>query len=630
MKTMIKANLTALAVVGAIAFPGAYGNTMQIKSFVDEQHEAYHHGGYSPSVVRGTESKIDPPKTRKIKNGKKASSTGQFVPRTFLSHRLYMDWLNSKGWPAISFVEATTPSSGELEENQVGIIVPKFPPGVFDPAKKDQKDELEHIMGIQSRCGEAEGTKITRAEMLACHMYFTPASGISSVTTMTYALGPITLETNLLDATLKGEYRANTVNGLFSFNAMAEMIDRGCFIFNTEYIGSTSTTTSYVDSETYSNEVEKENGIDETAKVGYGPVGVNAGYSQQNKNSEGQFSNSKIAFGSASWEASIGTMTNQCLQNRYLFSLIKDLVDPYVVKQWKSIIKNGAASSDFDAVAMGGVFIPTGYHYGARAGYDITATYEALSSTAASDASKTISAGISGGFGAGTASIQSKVNSAISQSSAKSSINFRHDTETRFVNVAKNVSFTLEAVNEAAREQRKDVNQLGLPTKVSAYTDLATIVNMYFDNDAALGDSFEDGLRNKFAYFTCNSGSYQYFNGFGNEIGGGSCSKAGLTSVPCRAAMHVSPYKPSEPFVPQNPCSPSGGPNPTNDEALRYICNLDQCPEGYNPSKDYCFKDNDNAGKYCWYPTDNLPVGNWDGFTGAGYDNCGPKCTTVT
>ena len=36
---------------------------------------------------------------------------------------------------------------------------------------------------------------------------------------MTYGLGPITLGTNLLDATRKGEYLAQTVNVLFSFNA---------------------------------------------------------------------------------------------------------------------------------------------------------------------------------------------------------------------------------------------------------------------------------------------------------------------------------------------------------------------------------------------------------------------------
>ena len=52
-------------------------------------------------------------------------------------------------------------------------------------------------------------------------------------------------------------------------------------------------------------------------------------------------------------------------------------------------------------------------------------------------------------------------------------------------------------------------------------------------------------------------------------------------------------------------------------------------PALYGENKDYCFADNDNPGKYCWYPTDNFPVGNWAGVGGHGDDNCGPQCTDV-
>jgi len=48
----------------------------------------------------------------------------------------------------------------------------------------------------------------------------------------------------------------------------------------------------------------------------------------------------------------------------------------------------------------------------------------------------------------------------------------------------------------------------------------------------------------------------------------------------------------------------------------------------YDPSQDFCFKDNDNDDKLCWCPTDNFPVGNWDGVGGHGYNGCGPKCTS--
>ena len=52
-------------------------------------------------------------------------------------------------------------------------------------------------------------------------------------------------------------------------------------------------------------------------------------------------------------------------------------------------------------------------------------------------------------------------------------------------------------------------------------------------------------------------------------------------------------------------------------------------PPLYNPSLDFCFRDNDNANKYCWYNYDNLPCGNWKGEGGHDFNNCGPPCTNV-
>jgi len=49
----------------------------------------------------------------------------------------------------------------------------------------------------------------------------------------------------------------------------------------------------------------------------------------------------------------------------------------------------------------------------------------------------------------------------------------------------------------------------------------------------------------------------------------------------------------------------------------------------YDPSQDFCIRDNDNVGKYCWYTYDSFPCGDWRGVTGLGYDNCGPKCTLI-
>ena len=52
--------------------------------------------------------------------------------------------------------------------------------------------------------------------------------------------------------------------------------------------------------------------------------------------------------------------------------------------------------------------------------------------------------------------------------------------------------------------------------------------------------------------------------------------------------------------------------------------------QGYDPSRDYCFNDNDNPDKYCWYPPSvgEKPSGNWKRV---GPDNCvlALECTEV-
>ena len=53
----------------------------------------------------------------------------------------------------------------------------------------------------------------------------------------------------------------------------------------------------------------------------------------------------------------------------------------------------------------------------------------------------------------------------------------------------------------------------------------------------------------------------------------------------------------------------------------------------YDPSRDHCFKDKDNDGKYCWYGPNYIPVpvNQWERRPGAReYDNCDAECTEVT
>ena len=67
----------------------------------------------------------------------------------------------------------------------------------------------------------------------------------------------------------------------------------------------------------------------------------------------------------------------------------------------------------------------------------------------------------------------------------------------------------------------------------------------------------------------------------------------------------------------------------SGDLAAELLRKADDTSYNYDPTSDFCFTDTDTAGKYCWYPTDNRPCGNWKGEGGHGYNDCGRKCTRV-
>ena len=68
-------------------------------------------------------------------------------------------------------------------------------------------------------------------------------------------------------------------------------------------------------------------------------------------------------------------------------------------------------------------------------------------------------------------------------------------------------------------------------------------------------------------------------------------------------------------------CDPCLPPPPTPSPTTRTV---------YDPSSDYCFNDNANTWKYCWYPTYNFPdPGPLQWGVKTGRDYCGLKCSKV-
>ena len=61
--------------------------------------------------------------------------------------------------------------------------------------------------------------------------------------------------------------------------------------------------------------------------------------------------------------------------------------------------------------------------------------------------------------------------------------------------------------------------------------------------------------------------------------------------------------------------SSSSNTNRTAGVSADLLRSHNQAASMYEPSQDYCFRDNDNPDKFCWYPHDYFPCGKWYGFT---------------
>ena len=154
----------------------------------------------------------------------------------------------------------------------------------------------------------------------------------------------------------------------------------------------------------------------------------------------------------------------------------------------------------------------------------------------------------------------------------------------------------------ASSNTHRRVGTPSLPSSASSLSSLRT---------AALEDSPEDKVVD--GGFQCYPHGDVCYAGNPFLSNGGCCATASCVREKLGFGCVCIADPTTAPSLP--PTQPPTNP-PTND------------PNKYDPSHDWCFKDNDNDGKYCWFPTHNYPCGNWGGWDAA-YDNCGPKCTTV-
>ena len=200
------------------------------------------------------------------------------------------DYLKALGEATATSFPIPNPSKGEGRAAGSAKIVAEFPPGVFDMKKRA---DAEYMMNVKNRCIAAVTSDTTTpGEYLGCHIYFDVQAQNPPM-----ALGPIKLGINIHEAVDKGKYLLDTFTNIFTDDAMAVMIEKGCYSLDMSYTAQDFFSFNYVDESSYSKSLSTSNGVDVQTKAGYGLFAVNAGYTKQTADASSSSGTSKVAYG---------------------------------------------------------------------------------------------------------------------------------------------------------------------------------------------------------------------------------------------------------------------------------------------------------------------------------------------
>ena len=178
-------------------------------------------------------------------------------------------------------------------------VVAEFPPDVFDMEKRA---DAEYMMNVKKRCIAAVASNTTTpGEYLGCHIYFDVQAQNPPM-----ALGPIKLGINLHEAVDKGEYVSDTFTNIFTDDAMAVMIEKGCYSLDMSFNAQDFYSFNYVDESSYSKSLSTSNGVDVQTEVGYGPFAAKAGYNKQTADESSSSGTSKVAYGIKKYFSQVG------------------------------------------------------------------------------------------------------------------------------------------------------------------------------------------------------------------------------------------------------------------------------------------------------------------------------------
>jgi len=366
-------------------------------------------------------------------------------------------------------------------------VTVKFPPGVFDIKKAN---DVPYMMQLSDRCYTALAKDSSDPRhVLACKTYFDSASRGPRM-----ALGTLELGTDILTMLKKGEYKKTDIHKIFVPEALAVMIDKHCFQFTFDANDGESRKYQYDSSSSYASSITEDGSIDIKASAGYGPITLNAGYSNEKSTFTGHKENYSFTFGTKSVRKSLGVLENLCLTEEYFF-IIKDngLIEQHVIDNWNDITKernpntnyiNGAEKETVD----GGFLMPQSYSYDLYAKYDIRMSSMGTSQVDRNNNKEAISAGFDLSFGAGSAggSVEVEVEKAVKEKSSSSKKTVTVHVSIIGSNIAtkdcfKNTHESCESIfNREIVLLRNDINQwVGGPVNHKTFVSIKDLSKWY-------------------------------------------------------------------------------------------------------------------------------------------------------
>jgi len=346
-------------------------------------------------------------------------------------------------------------------------------------------------------------------------------------------------------------YRREFITRIFKNEALAVMIDEGCFFFRQLNSDVDGLTTLYSSSASYTESMQQSNFRSVMGEGTYGPVSVNAGYEQSTSSSSTSSSTKSYVYGERRLLANVGFLENRCLSIREQLRVIadKNLVKDEWLNHWRNLRDNDMRwnpstipyINSFRKVVKGGLMLPISYQYSVALDRFVDSRFESTRSETSSSVEKAVTAGISFEFVSGGGSFQAEAQSRIDKVRFEEKITSSLRIQTRAYGPEgfSASCFNEEAgtcdsrITEAVKEFRDDVNQITTPMNHYNFINIDKFAQMYLE---ALGegprgfdDGFSDSVNEYLSHQTCvrskpdSDGRYSGASYIGIWNGDGTC-----------------------------------------------------------------------------------------------------------